>query len=79
MNKRLFLDFFETIWVLVVSVIHRNPTKKKLVNHCDPPRKCAYQVFIIQNLDILTLELGMKVQFANFWQTEHIKKSAVRQ
>jgi hypothetical protein len=23
--------------------------------------KCAYQVFIIQNLDVLTLELGMKV------------------
>jgi hypothetical protein len=23
--------------------------------------KCAYQAFIIQNLDVLTLELGMKV------------------
>jgi hypothetical protein len=39
---------------------------KKLVDIGCPPIKCAYQAFIIQNLDVLTLKLDMKVQFANF-------------
>jgi hypothetical protein len=30
------------------------------------PIKCAYQVFIIQNLYVVTLKLDIKVQFANF-------------
>jgi hypothetical protein len=48
---------------------------------------CAYQVFIIQNLDVVNLELGVKVcdlwkyyfnltnyaKLANFWQTEYTK------
>jgi hypothetical protein len=29
-------------------------------------RKIAYKMLIIQNLDVLTLELGMKVEFPNF-------------
>jgi hypothetical protein len=45
--------------------IRQNPLKK-LGNLGDPSRKCAYQAFIIQNLDVLTLGLDMKVQFANF-------------
>jgi hypothetical protein len=53
--------------------------KKKLVDISGLPIKCAYQVFIIQNLDVVILELGMKVQFANFWQIEHTKISGVRQ
>jgi hypothetical protein len=40
--------------------------KNKLVDFGSPLRKCAYQAFIIQNLDVVTLELDMKVQFANF-------------
>jgi hypothetical protein len=50
-------------------------------------------VFIIQNLDVLTLEMGIKVddiwkyyfnltnyaQFANFGQTRHTKISVVHQ
>jgi hypothetical protein len=40
--------------------------KKKLVNIGGPPRKYAYLTFIIQSLDVVALELGMKVQFANF-------------
>jgi hypothetical protein len=39
---------------------------KKLVDIGCPPKKCAYQVFIIQNSDLVTLDLGIKVQFANF-------------
>jgi hypothetical protein len=35
--------------------------KKKIVDFGSLPRKCAYQEFIIQNLDVVTLELGMKV------------------
>jgi hypothetical protein len=30
------------------------------------PIKCAYQPFIIQDLDVFTFKLGMKVQFANY-------------
>jgi hypothetical protein len=40
--------------------------KKKLIDFGRPPRKCAYQAFIIQKLDVVTLELSIKVQFANF-------------
>jgi hypothetical protein len=35
--------------------------KKNLVYIIGPPRKCAYQAFIIQNLDVVILEFGMKV------------------
>jgi hypothetical protein len=52
--------------------------KKKLVDIDSPLRKCAYQAFIIWNMDVVTLELDMKVQFANFWQTGHTKISALR-
>jgi hypothetical protein len=44
----------------------KNKKKQKLVDVGGPPIKYAYQAFIIQNLDIVTLELGMKVQYANF-------------
>jgi hypothetical protein len=43
-----------------------NKRCKSYVRDSSPPRKCAYQAFIIQNLDVVALELGMKVQFANF-------------
>jgi hypothetical protein len=33
----------------------------KLINLGGPPRKCIFQAFIIQSLDIMTLKLGMKV------------------
>jgi hypothetical protein len=39
---------------------------KKLVDVNSLPIKCAYQEFIIQNLDVVTLELDIKVQFTNF-------------
>jgi hypothetical protein len=35
--------------------------KKKLIDIGTPLKKCAYHAFIIQNLDVMTLELGMKV------------------
>jgi hypothetical protein len=44
----------------------KKKTTKKLVNIRGPPRKCACHVFIIQNLDVVTLKMGMKVQFVNF-------------
>jgi hypothetical protein len=72
----LILGFFEIIRISIVLDIHQYPLKKlrnfkmnkkkKLIDINSPPRKCAYQAFIIQNLDVVTLELGMKVQFANF-------------
>jgi hypothetical protein len=40
--------------------------KSSVVDFGSLLKKCAYQVFITENLDIVTLELGMKVQFANF-------------
>jgi hypothetical protein len=47
--------------------------KEKPIDIGGPPRKFAYKAFIIQNLDVMILEFGMKVQFANFQQTEHTK------
>jgi hypothetical protein len=47
-------------------IIFKWKKKKKTTNFGGPPRKCAYQAFIIQNLDVVTLKLGMKVHFANF-------------
>jgi hypothetical protein len=35
--------------------------------------ECAYQVFIIQNLYVVTLEFGMKVQFPNFDELNILK------
>jgi hypothetical protein len=59
-------------------ILKRNEkNEKKLVDIGSPLRKCTYHAFIIQNLDDVTLELGMKVQFANFWQIGHTKISAV--
>jgi hypothetical protein len=40
--------------------------KKKPIDLGGQPRKCVYKTCIIQNLDVVTLEFGMKVQFANF-------------
>jgi hypothetical protein len=40
--------------------------KKKPSKYWQSAEKCAYQAFIIQNLDVMAFELGMKVQFANF-------------
>jgi hypothetical protein len=34
---------------------------KKLLDIGYPLMKCTYQAFIIQNLDVLTLKLGMNV------------------
>jgi hypothetical protein len=58
---------FETIRILAVSVHQCLKTLflKKLIDIGGLPRKCVYQAFIIQNLDVVTLELGMKVQFAD--------------
>jgi hypothetical protein len=35
--------------------------------------KCAYQVFIIQILDVVALQLDMKVQFTNFDKLKILK------
>jgi hypothetical protein len=40
--------------------------KKKLIDFGGSSRKCAYEAFIIQNLDVVILELSIKIQFANF-------------
>jgi hypothetical protein len=64
---------------LIFNFFKWKKKRKRLVDIGGPPRKCAYHAFIIQNLDVLTLELDTKVQFANFWQIEHTKISAVRQ
>jgi hypothetical protein len=53
--------------VSVVLIIRRCPKIKiKLVDIGGPVRKCAYHAFIIQNLGVVILELGIKVQFTNF-------------
>jgi hypothetical protein len=51
---------------LPANILNLFEKKKKLIDIGGPPIKCAYQAFIIQNLDVATLELSMKVQFANF-------------
>jgi hypothetical protein len=75
MNKMLIFGLFlEIIRVLAILAICRDPKKylkekkkkKKLVNIGGPLGNCAYKAFIIQNLDVVALELDMKVQFANF-------------
>jgi hypothetical protein len=40
--------------------------KKKLIDFGSPLRKCAYQALFIQILDVVILELGIKVQYVNF-------------
>jgi hypothetical protein len=67
----LISRLFETITVSAVSVVHWYSLKKyiKIIDVDGPLLKCAYQAFIIQNLDVMTLELSMKVQFANFLTT----------
>jgi hypothetical protein len=63
---------------LTVLAIYLNSEKeKKLVDIGCPPIKCAHLVFIFQILDVVTLELGMNVQFSR--QIEHTKISAVHQ
>ena len=67
MDKTLIFGYFETIRILATS---QYPDfilfLKKLINISGPLIKCAYQVFIIQNLNVLTFKLDMKIQFANF-------------
>jgi hypothetical protein len=41
-------------------------------------KMCLDQAFIIQYLDVFTLQLGMKVHFHNFSQTKHTRISVVR-
>jgi hypothetical protein len=58
---------FKTIWVLAILAVRSYlkkifiKIKKNYQSISYPPIKCVYQAFIIQNLDVLTLELGMKV------------------
>jgi hypothetical protein len=40
--------------------------QKKLIDSVYLTMKCVDQAFIIQNLDVVTLKLGMKVLFLNF-------------
>ena len=37
------------------------------------PKKCVYQAFIIQNLNVVILELDMKVQVVNFDKLNTLK------
>jgi hypothetical protein len=62
MNKILIFGLLETIDTRKKKL----KEKEKLIDIGCPLIKCAYQMFIIQNLDVLTLKLGMKVQFTNF-------------
>jgi hypothetical protein len=71
-----FWTFFENIRILVVLALCRYPKlllffiltmkKKKLLDFGGLPKQCAYHASIIQNLNVVTLELDMKVQFGNF-------------
>ena len=79
---------FETVRASDISAIRQNPFffYKKLLGY--PQITCAYQAYIIQNLDVLIFELDMKVfdiwkyyfkitnyaKFYNFWQTGHTKR-----
>jgi hypothetical protein len=67
MDKTYNSGLFETTRISVVSAVHRDP--KKIIIKKKQPLGCqlsAYLEFIIQNLDVVNLELGMKVQFASF-------------
>jgi hypothetical protein len=66
MDKTLISKLF--FWKLLGYRLSANTLKKKkkLIDIGGLPRKCAYQTFIIQILDVMTLELDIKVQFVNF-------------
>jgi hypothetical protein len=70
MDKTLISNLFLKLlgyWLSWLSTdIPKKNYKKKLVDIGNPPRKCVHQAFIIQKLDVLILELGMKVQFADY-------------
>jgi hypothetical protein len=70
MDKMLIFGLFLKLLGYWLSWLFANILKKikinKKVDLDSLLRKCAYQAIIIQNLDVVTLELGMKVQFANF-------------
>jgi hypothetical protein len=53
-------------WLSAKTLKEMKRKTKKLVDISYPLIKCAFQVFIFKNLDVETLELGMKAQFANF-------------
>jgi hypothetical protein len=59
-------DYFWTFFLKIIKVSTLSAAKilKKFFKKNE--KKCAYQAFIIQNLDVVALELGTKVQFANF-------------
>jgi hypothetical protein len=61
----LKLSGYRLSW-LFADTLKKMKKKQQLVDIGGPPRKCAYQAFIIQSLDVVFLELGMQVQFANF-------------
>jgi hypothetical protein len=68
-----FWTCFETIRILTLLVVCRYPKnkfkkkkKKTLVDNGGLRRKCACQMLTIQNLDVVTSELVMKVQLTNF-------------
>jgi hypothetical protein len=55
MDKTFISGYFETIRILAIGrYLDFILFFKKLVNINGSPIKCAYQVFIIQNLDVLT-------------------------
>jgi hypothetical protein len=65
-RKRWILEFLKLLGYRLsrLPAEPKKKKKKKKENCSDincPPIKCVYQAFIIQNLDNLTLELGMKV------------------
>jgi hypothetical protein len=57
-----FLIFFEIIKASVVLVVCRYPKKKLNKKNL---KKNGENMLIIQNLDVVNLELGVKVKFAN--------------
>jgi hypothetical protein len=76
-------DYFWTLLKLLGYRLSRQSTdilkkhfkKKKKTNKS---RRLAEKMCLSGvHLDVLTLELDMKVQFANFWHIEHTKKLAV--
>jgi hypothetical protein len=66
-GHNLFLDLLKLFgYWLPANTLYFFKKRKKLVDIGWHPIKYAYQAFIIQNFDVLTLKLDMKVQFANF-------------
>jgi hypothetical protein len=65
LGYRLPADMLSFYFYLKIY-IYKNEGNKILISIGCLPMKCAYHAFIIQILDVLTLQLDIKVKFANF-------------